>query len=1797
VSKNTCQYWVNEPVVCKYWDDEKQVCVYTPKSASDADAATRAPYCNGIGTDVSCDQYSGDGSTEYRCILPDISRQVGNRSVSGGGKWTRDQINGYNNGKCDGNGTDATCSGYSPYHMGFSSIEPDKYPYAADLTQFDTVPSGFVFRLPLYYDVSYVRAQLSRCYWWRDEVAEFSIDGDTGRINNVPTQCLNRNDVKVQEYWDTHSYDKDIGMWKAPCNGAKPECPGYTGICWLYCIDDKMRQGDKVLAEQILELRYYLFKENWDTDKYKESFADPEVQAWAGSIHYARDTDTTNQFQVNWIIDAWRVYLPDFEYFHINREKLPLTAGTSSNNYEGEYPDLVKELKSIPLKPIIRNKFETLEFPDGEYNIFESSNINHDEIVILGDTFWYNSKVYAINLSDPDLSFLPKNELLNYNSLFEMEQSWKNIPGKFESFYDKLSNDLDFVLKAFPEKAPTSVLDSHLNMFYIKARTFWGDNDIIVVDKGSGSWEYDHIHFRKLFIGGVIGQTSFKIDGSGTTDYLPSYQDDFAAYTNDNGEITFSFFPMVSEWSGDSCSMAYLYNDAVRKRLPNNPFVTQLSDTYIVGYKLYKILFGNEMELSIPNGNLRVLGNAGYILVILPDEYKDLSNAVRQWEIDGGLYLYYSENDRIEMEIYEKGTDGLEVNQFVIKPKNINEFRSVCHDTYLYIDKLYIYEKHSFGEVPERTYYGVEVVPDLYVTVSGSNPDSVIYHDDVMELQNDSYDYVLRKFGYDPLVISVVLKGRTGRVRGQIKTKLLTWVRQPYCRDVEIFYSWTGSYRKYTLLPEYNCYGRPGIEYETDENGAPISINNTYIPPCGDHDLSFFSETGPMWYPYDACDNYARYNIVGNLTEFDINIMEPFSDEADPPHGKWDIRMLGPADHFGYTCDSHAQLWNCLCDWSFCNEDKLGENRFSGYGYYRGGLDLVAKERALRNDGSLPKFGNVCRDFLRSYRSIDNIDYYVVNDVDSSFVRKNKWVPANEFYTVSSISSTTQNYPYLLYCSSDYYDDGSFFINPFGLYLVDNDLENISINEKIKVDASSNLPIRYRFSDIFNTHSSLVGIYYPYPKNPYQTMVGGTLVDIITWYTYKDCPWGDNTKSIQWAWQESWKDIDRYKVIYDNQLVINYFGDHPILSNENIYFDEYVNSNYEEVNGIVKGRHLFLNIEYPEYKYDFKLTEHRLVCDEGDSVISILAPTKSSPGVFTGNYWQIQLNNGPVRCFDSDGNWINTVSGCNKTLYDTCTSPPWVNGVTLFDTGYTDYVPSSDRTIQTYDSAGDPVYEYYQRGLKITIDNTKLDLIPSKMVLLNSANYLVRCDTVPDCLQNNSGTPWEGITTSEWYPNTTGYYYYVEYYCGDADTDRKINIDFAFQDGNGESQQRVISGVVIEFKYGADAEDDIAIQVKDTEYFGNLYHLPGLKMYSSMDGSNWTEIYSLDTMYLSNKLDNYGTKTGFYDLDIDATEYLNGYSYFRISFRISPTSHEISSKSNLSFYYDLISTTNIVGINGIKLYFGDLIDAVEDITTYERKYNISYGSHGDFPPHGYESTGSLLYPIVADRSTVYQYDTIGGVVGMPNSNGEVSSINKVRGRLMKKCVADKSRLEIGGGGSNAWLYKAEAEQKKIHDEIAIVAGNTTFTLTSVAPPGLEDVLNEIGLSFPTWSCNFINTLVRPLSPVLERELYSPCGHSFDRDFEHAHLEYACGRHGYPFYRASEIVYDYVFRHYCGDYEQDMIDAIVAYYRGVGNLLINPFLFTRADAARANKFSSHYKDYRSQGGNSILSLPPAVDPIN
>ena len=192
---------------------------------------------------------------------------------------------------------------------------------------------------------------------------------------------------------------------------------------------------------------------------------------------------------------------------------------------------------------------------------------------------------------------------------------------------------------------------------------------------------------------------------------------------------------------------------------------------------------------------------------------------------------------------------------------------------------------------------------------------------------------------------------------------------------------------------------------------------------------------------------------------------------------------------------------------------------------------------------------------------------------------------------------------------------------------------------------------------------------------------------------------------------------------------------------------------------------------------------------------------------------------------------------------------------------------------------------------------------------------------------------------------------------------------------------------------------------------------------------------------------------------------------------------------------------------------------------------------------------------------------------------------------MKACHEDKEPISI------TTLPNLEAEQKKIHDEIAINAGKTTFRMNSIVPPGLEEQLNKAGVIFPRWNCYFVNSLPLPLLPVIPRETYAAPGHYFDWDFSDMERK-VCGR---LFGRHYENVWRYVYkRALTGTIMWDSMDAIEAYYRGAGNLLLNPSAYVAADAARAEHLQETIRSLNAQKAlfeAQETGSYPAADPLN
>ena len=182
-SYNVCHYW-SSALVCSNWNSEKTVCKFfdNPSTIScliegkvsnfisynhecgsalvgldgkevSVHVDMPYPFCNLVGTDDTCSKYnmtvSGtavSGTGGHLCCLPDPKYGSCNH-VTGDSwvlpkssptydgttglltapiEWSFENITEYNNGACDGSGKSRKCSAYSPYHLAFGRLEPDK---------------------------------------------------------------------------------------------------------------------------------------------------------------------------------------------------------------------------------------------------------------------------------------------------------------------------------------------------------------------------------------------------------------------------------------------------------------------------------------------------------------------------------------------------------------------------------------------------------------------------------------------------------------------------------------------------------------------------------------------------------------------------------------------------------------------------------------------------------------------------------------------------------------------------------------------------------------------------------------------------------------------------------------------------------------------------------------------------------------------------------------------------------------------------------------------------------------------------------------------------------------------------------------------------------------------------------------------------------------------------------------------------------------------------------------------------------------------------------------------------------------------------------------------------------------------------------------------------------------------------------------------------------------------------------------------------------------------------------------
>ena len=1823
---NICKYWIEEePNQCSYWNSSSAKCTYSPSGDVDS-YPNKYPHCNLIGTSSACNKYNGNG-TSSRCVLPDVTR--GGMDIKTGKKWVTyedgawdfSSITAYgSSGECDsadtdedgekigtGEGLSVRCSGYTPGNMIFG-------PYLKEQ------PFDFL--------VTNTRAHCSMCYWWKGSVVELKsvktvVKDDDGNVieqsfnfEEFESQCEST-DGLTQEYKEGFR-DSETGIMSLPCNGAKPECPGYTGMVWKYCVDSKMKPGDKILAEQVQELRYYMRKSGWSSTLLNLYFGneEAEIHSWAG---FDKQTITVlPDGDIDYEISAVKVSLDGetgnspFASFKLKHEDKKLTKNkTSEKNVD--FPTLIEEL-TYRFCPVILNKFDKIEagkgsgesqnkslLDDNEINIFETTDIEHDFIDIIGECKFYESNPIAINLSILKEKNFPR-EILEYSCTREIENTLGKE--KYKEFYNKLDKVLEIYTYYKLDEVFTSIISDRGGAFIIPVKTKWKENDIVVFDKGSGIWEYDKITIRKIFYGAVIAQTEFNVTPAAakrTIDYLPFYKTSFCGEENMGGlENNYSVKFELKSYGHEDVYVDHVYNDYT---IYSKNETEGGAEEYEAGYKVYKKIIKENYILSYDDGNIIPVGtsgllmlrieNTGYIVgdtsverkihnlyggFIINDEDDidklRLKVCVKKETIDGG-----SIEKSFEVKIFRKGLPNMLFNHIIVEPV-YESFWGVGPGTTITIDSLTTYEKHSFGEKPTGTYEETD-----YIKNYGENPESVpkdlVACNDYMELNLEKENsYELTNISDQTMLISIVYKSHlTRKILGVVRTKMITWVRQPTCRDVQLIYTWNAEYEEFDMVPlQYFRFEQIGF-LEKPAFDAQIHVAQTmgYGDFMG-YPYTFFPaqatylmdpdvlEVGDLFYPLvieyyrdtKPSEVEIEYKKKGKF-EFvkTIKQKEPENLSLDPAtieHGYFDMRRLCPSKHnvtIWLQVRAGGYISFCLSNSLPANLNMLGPPEFDGsamivagvsagvYGHHQQELDMSiseGKNTPFNIEHCLGRFGGGTREVMESYRSIDNLCYgekdtevkieafkdliafeqFKNNNVSKEEFKEDgksggryplrQWLPTFDTFSNWGLNNDLLGGVFETYT----FDLESPYYHPFSVYLIDQ-IDGVDVGENFSFkggDTTSEQTSpygRYTFDEVFETHkfeyefpSFKYAVGLMYPNLSVDTGEGEQVRDYNTpndsWWTFKELEQG---KQIQWAWKDLISPVRRLSV---NISAKRLYEDYINAS----FFKTSINPPFVNDGGDCVGRFVFFEYEHPTYIYDDLLHQHKIVCDQGEQKIKVLINKEATDVdiVF------VQLNDGPPRAFSKNGWDPEAMLGLNVTvdnftmdelydLYNICTKDPWVP-ITLFNTGCVSIEEQDAKDEGRYFQLSNQDV-FHHTGLDLEVDFENLTYLPSEESLIASNDYEYLFTESPN--QELTKSCYASIEVNEWYPNN-GYCYNVVYSIDEC-TQFYLNYNLFF----GQSDESLyLTKMIFIFDTGLEIGETKVIRTangnKITKKVLNLYHTPEIEIttgrYENGMNSNFnlfakTENKVIATIVGGSSVEEYKLvfKTPVNLLDVDKK-----IDNIKIDFELKLTQEELSNINITEEDEKKYIINHLVKLKCVYLYTSKLIDGVEDIETFEEKFIVSTGDCGDFYPDKFEvSTLEESYLKYQDNHgriiTLNQIDNWEGMIGYSNSDGECTSMSKSRGRLMDKVQYEEMKAFEGGN-----IESYEREQVKLYNN-AVNKGDTFFAMNSTAPPSLNDELNKIDLTFPSWVCNFTNRATRKLTPLLEVEPITPEGYYFD----------------------------------------------------------------------------------------------------
>ena len=990
--------------------DTRRICAYWVLSNITPDAAT-ARY-------------------DYRCVAAQ-SRFTGH-------DWTADDISCFNQdsnnedlGNCDGaGGTDTcwVCSKYAPGGMAFGVFDPSTQGY----------------RLPFIFDVYNLRAKISKCCYWEGyEGEEYEIDQVNGQIDTVENKCLKGT---VAAEWNDPTQPTDPAavpgtLYDVPCNGAKEECAYYTGIPWEYCVDDKMQTGDRILAQQIQELRYY--SDDWTVFDdpvliFRGRFIDPDLYAWHGTFMVQDPTTNVLDEEVTQAPFEKKSYPTmdkvslDVTTGDMTSDKYIPTGGTPTDGAPPNYPTLIRSLNdSVLYRP-------TIYFPYNNY-IHKHWTDNGNKVTVVGASRAAEA-IYLVN--GAIVTNLPSQVALMQTRVAQGEVIARAFQDDFNQAVFTFISDLmwydpDNVYTEDPDAESGYFMLSDVELVIGKSQdlylfSFDTDND----------WSVTSVRVSDYFYHVFITETDF---------YNKWWKDN---HLGTDSEIQGGFAHMRSTQEFDQ-ALEFSPDTAIQYFYWRNRDETGgLLGSPLDRWSYYRVKVDVD-EKTVESENWKTISACGETLVTINDTN---INRPYGWEIEsaqitGNLPDETSVSFELEedypSDLSNLGED-MPANVVILKPKSGETFRWFESDqATLTIKYKYFKEKQGPLNLADDEEL---VAPTGAGTLIESAPMGITYSDT---------GYTIDPATERTMSFRANVSDETGRIMGTSTQKLLVQYKNILCRDYEIKYAWVADFQQYQWYPTNWIMFRNRIPFELQYQG---DVNKYMTPTCGDHDMPKsqfivpgYPQVGPMWYPYTACNEDIYYQVA--------TIANTCVLEVEGDHDSTDHRLRAPDDAYPEIFnDPHPSIWACKNEYDYGYSEKGSANIFDGYGNARGDVDLVEYQF---NEWATPIFGNVLREQSWVNRSIDYINYF---DWEPTHMYYDwKWMPImEEWADQDDLFSENTLHPFM-FMQADY-------------------AASLTINEYED-------PVRYKYEDVVLSKKSNfiqyptewgTGIYYQFIDNDLQ---------------------------------------------------------------------------------------------------------------------------------------------------------------------------------------------------------------------------------------------------------------------------------------------------------------------------------------------------------------------------------------------------------------------------------------------------------------------------------------------------------------------------------------------------------------------------------------------------------------------------------------------------------------------------------------------------------------------------------------